>query len=116
MWTAIAGAWSSATGWTASGAIIASRGLKDLQGLIVNRMNIKRSKSKKVQDILQFFKNEDSAQSHPVYRSCCFADGSNRLREIHPDGSDSGFWEGLRAVALAEVKWCSEMPGAMALP
>jgi hypothetical protein len=44
MWTAIAGAWSSATGWTASGAIIASRRLKDFQRLIADMMNPKRSK------------------------------------------------------------------------
>jgi hypothetical protein len=39
----------------------------------------------------------------------------NRLTKIHPDGSGPGFCEGLRSVALAEVKWCSEMPGVTAL-
>ena len=39
-----------------------------------------------------------------------------RLTKIHPDGLVSGACEGLRSVALAEVKWCNELPGAKALP
>ena len=39
-----------------------------------------------------------------------------RLKKIHPNASGTGFCEGLRSVALAEVKWCSELPGAKVLP
>ena len=39
-----------------------------------------------------------------------------RIKKIHPNGSGTGFCEGLRSVALAEVKWCNELPGAKALP
>ena len=39
-----------------------------------------------------------------------------RLKKIHPNISGKGFCEGLRFVTLAEVKWCSELPGARALP
>jgi hypothetical protein len=38
-----------------------------------------------------------------------------RLTKIHPDGSGPGFCQGLRSVTLAEVRWCSEMPGVTAL-
>jgi len=34
-----------------------------------------------------------------------------RLKKIHPNASGEGFCEGLRCVTLAEVKWCSEVPG-----
>lgn len=34
-----------------------------------------------------------------------------RLKKIHPNDSGNGFCEGLRSVTLAEVKWCSEVPG-----
>jgi len=34
-----------------------------------------------------------------------------RLKKIHPNGSGEGFCEGLRFVTLADVKWCSEVPG-----
>ena len=34
-----------------------------------------------------------------------------RLKKIHPNASGEGFCEGLRCVSLAEVKWCSEVPG-----
>ena len=39
-----------------------------------------------------------------------------RLKKFQPDDSGTGFCEGLRSVALAEVKWCSELPGAKVLP
>ena len=39
-----------------------------------------------------------------------------RIKKIHPDTSGTGFCEGLRSVALAEVKWCSELPGTKVLP
>ena len=39
-----------------------------------------------------------------------------RLIKTHPNGTCSGSCEGLRSVTLAEVKWCSELPGAKALP
>ena len=40
-----------------------------------------------------------------------------RLKKVHPNGSCSGFCEGLHIVTLAEVKWChEEAPGAEALP
>ena len=39
-----------------------------------------------------------------------------RLKKTRPNGSGTGHCEGLRSVALAEVKWCSELPGATALP
>ena len=39
-----------------------------------------------------------------------------RLKKTHPNGSGIGHCEGLRSVVLAEVKWCSELPGATALP
>ena len=34
-----------------------------------------------------------------------------RLKKIHPNDSGTGSCEGLRSVTLAEVKWCSEVPG-----
>jgi hypothetical protein len=34
-----------------------------------------------------------------------------RLKKIPPNGSCSGFCEGLRSVTLAEVKWCSQVAG-----
>jgi len=34
-----------------------------------------------------------------------------RLKKIHPNASGTAFCEGLRFVTLAEVKWCSEVPG-----
>ena len=34
-----------------------------------------------------------------------------RLKKIHPNGSCSGYCEGLRSVALVEIKWCNELPG-----
>ena len=34
-----------------------------------------------------------------------------RLKKIHSNARDTGFCEGLRSVTLAEVKWCSEVPG-----
>ena len=39
-----------------------------------------------------------------------------RLKKVHPNGTSTGFCEGLRSVALAEVKWCSELPGTKVLP
>jgi hypothetical protein len=39
-----------------------------------------------------------------------------RLKETRPNGSCSGFCEGLHFVTLAEVKWCHEAPGAEAFP
>ena len=39
-----------------------------------------------------------------------------RLKKTHPNGTDSGHCEGLRSIALAEVKWCSELPDARVLP
>ena len=39
-----------------------------------------------------------------------------RLKKIHPNGSDTGFCEGLRLATLAEVKWCSELSEAKPLP
>jgi hypothetical protein len=39
-----------------------------------------------------------------------------RLTKIRPDDSGRGFWEGLHFVALAEVRWCSELSRAKALP
>ena len=39
-----------------------------------------------------------------------------RLKKTHPNGTGSESREGLRSVTLAEVKWCSEQPGATALP
>ncbi len=39
-----------------------------------------------------------------------------RLMKIHPNGSCSDFCEGLRSVALAEVKWCNEMLDAETFP
>ena len=38
------------------------------------------------------------------------------LKKTHPNGTGSESCEGLRSVTLAEVKWCSELPGATALP
>ena len=37
-----------------------------------------------------------------------------RFIKNHPDGSSSGYCEGLRSVALAEIKWCNELPGSEA--
>ena len=39
-----------------------------------------------------------------------------RLKTTHPNGSCSGFCEGLHLVTLAEVKWCQEANGADAFP
>ena len=39
-----------------------------------------------------------------------------RIDFISPNASGTGFCEGLRSVALVEVKWCSELPGAKVLP
>ena len=39
-----------------------------------------------------------------------------RLKKTHPNGSCSGFCEGLHIVTLAEVKWCHETNGAGAFP
>ena len=39
-----------------------------------------------------------------------------RLKETHPSSRRSGFCEGLRIVALAEVKWCREVPNGEAFP
>ena len=39
-----------------------------------------------------------------------------RLKTTHPNGSCSGFCEGLHLVTLAEVKWCQEANGADTLP
>ena len=33
-----------------------------------------------------------------------------RITKIHPNGSFTGFWEGLRSVTLAEIKWCKKEP------
>jgi hypothetical protein len=33
-----------------------------------------------------------------------------RLTKIHPKCSCTGFWEGLRSVTLAEIKWCRKEP------
>ena len=33
------------------------------------------------------------------------------LKKIHPEASGTDFCEGLRSVTLADVKWCSEVPG-----
>ena len=33
-----------------------------------------------------------------------------RLKKIHPNCSCAGFWEGLRSVTLAEIKWCRKEP------
>jgi len=33
------------------------------------------------------------------------------LKKIHPEASNTDIYEGLRYVTLAEVKWCSEVPG-----
>ena len=34
-----------------------------------------------------------------------------RVIKFNPDGSSTDLSEGLRSVSLAEVKWCSEVPG-----
>ena len=34
-----------------------------------------------------------------------------RVKKFNPNGSCAGLSEGLRSVTLAEVKWCSEIPG-----
>jgi hypothetical protein len=39
-----------------------------------------------------------------------------RLKTTHPNGSCSGYCEGLHLVTLAEVKWCQEANGADAYP
>jgi hypothetical protein len=39
-----------------------------------------------------------------------------RLKKTHPNGSCSGFCEGLHYFTLAEVKWCHEAPGTEAFP
>ena len=39
-----------------------------------------------------------------------------RLKTAHPNGSCSGYCEGLHLVTLAEVKWCQEVNGADAYP
>jgi hypothetical protein len=35
-----------------------------------------------------------------------------RLVKVNSSGADSGVCEDIRSVALAEVKWCNEQPGA----
>ena len=39
-----------------------------------------------------------------------------RLKTTHPNGSCSGYCEGLHLVTLAEVKWCHEAPNGEAFP
>lgn len=39
-----------------------------------------------------------------------------RLKKTHPNGTRSCSCEGLRSITIGEVKWCSELPGAPALP
>jgi hypothetical protein len=39
-----------------------------------------------------------------------------RLEKTHPNGPCSGFCEGLHIVALAEVKWCQEVPNGEGFP
>ena len=39
-----------------------------------------------------------------------------RLKTTHPNGSCSGYCEGLHLVTLAEVKWCQEANGTDAFP
>jgi len=39
-----------------------------------------------------------------------------RLKKTHPNGSCSGFCEGLHFVTLAEVKWCQEVSNGEAFP
>jgi len=39
-----------------------------------------------------------------------------RLGKVHTNASDNGSCEGLRSVALAEVRWCREVPDDKALP
>jgi hypothetical protein len=34
-----------------------------------------------------------------------------RLKNSHQNGSCTGYCEGIRSVALADVKWCNEIPG-----
>jgi len=38
------------------------------------------------------------------------------LKKINSEASVTDSCEGLRSVTLGEVKWCSELPGAKALP
>ena len=33
-----------------------------------------------------------------------------RIKKIHPNGSCTGFCEGLRSITLAEIKWCKKEP------
>ena len=35
-----------------------------------------------------------------------------RLVKVNSHGSDSGVYQEIRSVALAEVKWCNEQPSA----
>ena len=37
-----------------------------------------------------------------------------RLKKNNPNGTCSDYCEGLRSVALAEIKWCNELPGSEA--
>jgi hypothetical protein len=39
-----------------------------------------------------------------------------RIKKIHPNSAGSARCDGLRSVALAEVKWCSELPDATIFP
>jgi hypothetical protein len=39
-----------------------------------------------------------------------------RLKKMDPNGSSSGYCEGLHVVTLADVKWCHEATGSGAFP
>ena len=75
---------------------------------------------------ISYFNQEDSYNAHTLnigtggmcFKSNIFLQpGATlyvRLKEAHPDGSSSGFCEGLHIVTLAEVKWCQEVPNGEA--
>ena len=77
---------------------------------------------------ISYFNKEDSYNAHTLNigtGGMCFKSnlflrpGATlyvRLKEAHPDGSCSGFCEGLHFVTLAEVKWCQEANGADVFP
>ena len=77
---------------------------------------------------ISYFNKEDSYNAHTLNigtGGMCFKSnlflrpGATlyvRLKEAHPDGSCSGFCEGLHFVTLAEVKWCQEVPNGAAFP
>jgi hypothetical protein len=77
---------------------------------------------------VSYFNKEDSYNAHTLnigtggmcFKSNLFLQpGATlyvRLKETHPNGSCSGFCEGLHFVTLAEVKWCQEAPNGDALP